>query len=120
MAETVVKKEPIIKNICLQGVKNLVDYLLATAYREKKEILESWLESEECEYLCFCAQKDYNFYKRASREANRRWHENNGLREKVEREFWYAFHEADDFGQLSFGDFAAPEIKKISPAASGS
>jgi predicted transcriptional regulator YdeE len=111
MAKTAEKKEPIIKKVCLQGVKNLVDYMLATAYREKKDILERWLESEECEYLCFVAQKDYNFYKRLSREANKRWFENQGLREKVAREFWYVFQEAEH-GQNTFGDFALPEIKK--------
>lgn len=112
MPKTAVKKEPIIKKICLQGVKNLADYLLATAYREPKEELEKWLESDECEYLCFCAQKDLAFYKRASREANRRWYENQGLRDKIEREIWYAFH-LESHGQLTFGDFALPEVKKF-------
>lgn len=112
MAKTAAKKEPIIKKICLQGVKNLADYLLATAYREKPEDLESWLESDECEYLCFCAQKDLVHYKRSSREANRRWHKDQALRDKIEREFWYAFQVAD-FGQNTFGDFSLPEVKKF-------
>lgn len=113
----VATSEPILgEKLNLDGVKNLVDSLLFDAYKDYKkeeyDLLKLWLDSEECEYACFCAQIDYNYYKKAQTEAFFRKKETGRLKPKIEREFWYDF-ETSMFGQKTFGSFAAPEIKKL-------
>lgn len=102
-----------LKELNTDGVKNLVNYMLESAYRERYDnCFEAWLESDECEYACYCAQKDFELYKKAQREAHVRWVKNRALQDKKEREFWYSF-EVSKYGQNTFGNFLPPEIKKL-------
>lgn len=117
-AAVATSKPSLGEKLNLDGVKNLVNYMLFKAFRDYKAdeypLLKYWLDSEECEFACYCAQVDYNYYKKTQTEAFYRWKETRSLKPKIEREFWYGF-EVSKFGQKTFGSFALPEVKKLDP-----